>query len=475
MGSKRDDAEKEADEILDEVSDMIQTLSSYQRIRNLTLPNSQNRQSSDPVTGDMLANSGPQPSEDEQLTYNMLKAQLALIVKTLPPYAVAKLNGDQLDDLLISTKVEISTDNYRGVMEEDDAAMQARLRAQQEQQQQQHQQYQQQQQQAAQKRTPSISYQNHYSPQTHQYGTPVRTPAAPTQFYQHHQGGPAQRYPQNYQQTPQQQRNFSAPSPHQARAPQPNQYGRQQNGYPTQYAAQLAKSQTPYGHQNMQYANQQRPQYGQMQQQATPQTRFQQYQPPQQQHGTPTQVNYGAYTNGAGQQQQHQQRTMSPQIQAYSPSPSTPQVPRYGTPNQGMAGQQKSYPANQTPAGQQQFSNSSLGYHTTIPEAQQQRILEQAKARVAAQERSAMFADKISQPGVSGLAGIGLGGSVDVNRLGAARASMGSSQSPKPPTPVGGQRPMNGTPVSAHVPPHKVTPVPVPVIPGLQQQRKPST
>lgn len=481
MGSKRDNAEKETDEILDEVSDMIQTLSSYQRIRNLTLPNSQNRQTSDPVTGDMLANSGPQPSEEEQATYDMLKAQLALIIKTLPPYAVAKLNGDQLDDLLISTKVEVSTDHYRGVMEEDDAAMQARLRAQQQEQQQQHHHYQQQQQ-AAQKRTPSISYQNHYQPQTHQYGTPSRTPAAQTQFYQHHQGGPAQRYQQSYQQTPQQQRNFSAPSPHQARPPQPNQYPRQQNGYPTQYAAQLAKSQTPYGHQNMQYANQQRPQYGQTQQQATPQTRFQQYQPPyQHQQGTPTQVNYGAYTNGAGsqqQQQQHQQRTMSPQIQhrqAYSTSPSIPQVPRYGTPNQGMASQQKGFPANSTPAGQQ-FSNSSLGYHTTIPEAQQQRILEQAKARVAAQERSAMFADKITQPGVSGLAGIGLGGNVDVNRLAAARASMGSSQSPKPPTPVGGQRPgMNGTPVSAHVPPHKVTPVPVPVIPGLQQQRKPST
>ncbi len=60
-----------------------------------------------------------------------IASQLALIIKTLPPYAIAKLNGDQLEELLISTKVQISTDQYRGVMEEDDAAAQARLRAQQ--------------------------------------------------------------------------------------------------------------------------------------------------------------------------------------------------------------------------------------------------------------------------------------------------------------------------------------------------------
>lgn len=485
MGSKNEDADKEADEILDEVGDLIQTLSSYQRIRNLTLPNSQNRQTSDPVAGDMLANSGPQPSEEENATYHVLKAQLALIVKTLPPYAVAKLNGDQLDDLLISTKVEISTDQYRGVMEEDDVAIQARLRAHQQQQQQQQMQHQQQQQQqqhhphyqhpAAQvnvrppgQRTPSISYQNQYQPQTQQYGTPTRTPAVPVQYYNQGAG-------RNFQQSYQQQRNFSAPSPHQARPP-PTPVARQ-NGYPTQYAAQLAKSQTPYGHQNMQYTNQQRPQYGQTPQQSTPQTRFQQYQPNfPQQTGTPSQASYSAYaTNGTGAQQPPP-RNMSPQVhrnQPFSPSPTISQPQRYGTPNQGISAQQKGFPGNPTPVGQQ-FSSSSLGYHTVIPEAQQQRILEQAKARVAAQERSAMFADKITQPGVSGLAGIGLGTNVDANRMSAARASIGSQ--PTPPTPTGQQRQsMNGTPpVTGHPPSHKVTPVPVPVIPGLPQQQKPS-
>ncbi|KAL6852955.1 hypothetical protein ACO1O0_007503 [Amphichorda felina] len=453
MGIKRDADEKEADEILDEVSDMIETLASYQRIRNLNLPNSQNRQTSDPVTGDMLANSGPQPSEEEQATYQMLKAQLALIIKTLPPYAIAKLNGDQLEDLLISTKVQIATDQYKGVMEEDDAAAQARMRAQQ---------------QAAQasarppQRTPSMSYANQYHTPNNQYATPTRPPSQSQQFFR---PGVTPNYQPNFQQ---QQRQFPA-SAHQPRPPQPNQYSRP-NGYPGQYATQLAKAQTPFGHQNMpQYTNQQRPQFSQMPQQGTPNSRY-----PYQQPGTPTQGHYSPYTNGSGMhQQQHHQQRMSPQVpqrQVYSPSPNMQQNQRYGTPTQAMGSQGNRFSGTPNPGGQH-HSNSSLGYHTVIPEAQQQRILEQAKARVAAQERSAMFTDKISQPGVTGLGGIGLGGSVDVNRLAAARAQMGGQQ--KPGTPTGGQRPVNGTPGSGHVPPHKVTPVPLPVIPGQQQQPQP--
>ncbi|EXL82887.1 hypothetical protein FOPG_04314 [Fusarium oxysporum f. sp. conglutinans race 2 54008] len=319
LGTKRADEEKEVDEILEEVSDMIETLSSYQRIRNLNLPNSQNRSSSDPVNGDMLATPGPTPSEGEQATYEMLKAQLALIIKTLPPYAVAKLNGDQLEDLLISTKVQVQTDKYKGVMEEDEAGVQARLRAQQ---------------QAAQanarpppQRTPSVSgvSYGHHTPQT-QYATPQRTPSMQQQQY--YRPGPTPGF------TP-----APRPMPAQPRPPQPNQYSRP-NGYPAQYATQVAKAQTPYGHQNMpQYASQPRPQFGQVQaQQGTPNARFA-FQPgyPQQQAATPSQPNFGAYTNG----QAVPQRTMSPQVnrQAYSASPNVQQPPRYGTPNQAVGNQ----------------------------------------------------------------------------------------------------------------------------------------
>lgn len=106
-----------------------------------------------------------------------------------------------------------------------------------------------------------------------------------------------------------------------------------------------------------------------------------------------------------------------------------------------------------------------------IPEAQQQRILEQAKARVAAQERSAMFAHGVSTTGSSGFASLGLGGTIDASRLAAARASFANSS--KPQTPGSQKQGLNGTPGTGHVP-LKVTPVPVPVIPGLQQ-RKPAS
>ena len=432
MGIKPDNEEKEIDEILDEVSDMIQTLSSYQRIRNLTLPNSHNRQSSDPVSGDMLATPGPSLSEEEQATYQMLKAQLTLIIKTLPPYAVAKLNGDQLDELLVSTKVQVSTDQYKGTMEEDASAVQARKMAQQ-------------QVTPAAPRAPlrtasaSSTYTNQFQPQ-HQYATPNRAPP-PSQdpFYR-----------QAMTPTYQQPRPFPPQSAPQPRMPQPNQYTRV-NGYSNQYATQLAKAQTPYGHQNMQqqYASQQRPSYGQASQQPTPQARM--HQPGyHQQSGTPSHGGYNSYTNGVGGS--IPARNMSPQINRskYSASPNMPaQPPRYGTPTQ-MQSQMSRFQAHAQPAG-------PTGYHTVISEAQQQRILEQARARVAAQERSASFGDRMSQPGMSFTAQM------------AARSASISAMS-KPQTPVPPRQVPNGTPASNYVP-HKVTPVPIPT-PGLPPQNK---
>ena len=426
MGTKKDEADKEVDDILGEVTDLIETLASYQRIRNLTLPNSHNRQSSDPVTGDMLATSGPQPSEDEQATYEVLKAQLALIIKTLPPYAVAKLNGDQLDDLLISSKVQVQTDQYNGVMEEDDAGVQARIRAQQ-----------QAAAQAAQARpnaprAASIStpYANQYQ-QAGQYATPSRTPSHPQQYFRN-MGTP------NYQQ----QRNVSSPVQQHQRPPQPNQYTRP-NGFPNQYATQLAKAQTPYGHQNMpQYANQQRPPHSQMQQ-GTPNTRYN-FQPGFQ--GTPAQsANHASFANGMPP------RNMSPQMpqqrhqQQFSPSPNMQQAQRFST-----SGQPNQHNRQGSNPGHFSQSPGLTGYHTVIPEAQQQRILDQAKARVAAQERSAMFGDKMGHPGMPGM---GYTGSIDASRIAAARANLMSQQ--KPQTPVGQmQRPgLNGSPAPQGSPP----------------------
>ncbi|KAI1821609.1 hypothetical protein F4861DRAFT_450470 [Xylaria intraflava] len=121
--------EKDTDDILQDVSDMIQTLISYQKNRNLALPtaSSQSRYASDPAHSDMLTNgTQAQPGEEETATYEALKTQLMLIIRMLPPFAVARLNSDKLEELNISTKLEIRTDEYQGTMEEDEAAARAR-------------------------------------------------------------------------------------------------------------------------------------------------------------------------------------------------------------------------------------------------------------------------------------------------------------------------------------------------------------
>jgi len=94
--------------ILDEISQLLESLHSYQRIRM-----SQNLQ-----TTNLLEDSSI-PSEVEIETYKTLKTQLALVIATLPPYAVSRLNGDQLEDLNISLTMPIEDKNIRGVMEED--------------------------------------------------------------------------------------------------------------------------------------------------------------------------------------------------------------------------------------------------------------------------------------------------------------------------------------------------------------------
>jgi len=126
---RKPDEEKDTDDILQDVSDMIQTLISYQKNRNLTLPtaSSQSRYATDPAHSDMLTNGiQVQPGEEETATYEALKAQLVMIIQMLPPYAVARLNSDKLDELNISMKIEIRTDEYQGSMEEDETAARAR-------------------------------------------------------------------------------------------------------------------------------------------------------------------------------------------------------------------------------------------------------------------------------------------------------------------------------------------------------------
>ncbi|KAF2752032.1 hypothetical protein M011DRAFT_415103 [Sporormia fimetaria CBS 119925] len=116
---RKSEDEKTTDDLLQEISEMIETLASYQRIRNSSLATNPRTPVLQNSALASLAGSPSSPSTEEVDLYQMLKAQLALIIAQLPPYAVAKLNGDQLDELNISRTLIIEAEDHKGVLEED--------------------------------------------------------------------------------------------------------------------------------------------------------------------------------------------------------------------------------------------------------------------------------------------------------------------------------------------------------------------
>ncbi|MCJ1268434.1 hypothetical protein MMC22_008322 [Lobaria immixta] len=113
---------EEVDEILQGISELLETLNSYQRNRNLSLANNART-----ITNSLSTSGSPtSPSSAEFDVFTMLQSQLALMVSTLPPYALAKLDGDQLGVLNISTKIRIQDKQYTGTMEEDEVLAKAK-------------------------------------------------------------------------------------------------------------------------------------------------------------------------------------------------------------------------------------------------------------------------------------------------------------------------------------------------------------
>lgn len=113
-------SDHEGEKLLNEVSEMIETLHSFQRIRMSSVATG-SRPGMSYAAGQESSNFAT-PGTAELETYRTLQAQLALIVGTLPPYVVSKLNGDQLDELNIKRHMAIDVPNHRGVMEEDQAS-----------------------------------------------------------------------------------------------------------------------------------------------------------------------------------------------------------------------------------------------------------------------------------------------------------------------------------------------------------------
>jgi hypothetical protein len=116
---EKSEEEKGTDEVLQEISELLETLASHQRIRNSSLTTNPRTPVVQNSSLASLAGSPSTPSTEEFDVYQILKSQLTLLVSQLPPYAVAKLNGDQLEELNISRTILFDTKEYKGVLEED--------------------------------------------------------------------------------------------------------------------------------------------------------------------------------------------------------------------------------------------------------------------------------------------------------------------------------------------------------------------
>lgn len=495
---KKPEDQKDVDDLLQDVSDMIQTLVSYQKNRNLTLPSasSQSRYAADPAHSDMLTNGTPvQPGEEEMATYQALKAQLCLVIQMLPPYAVARLNSDKLDELNISTKIEVRTDEYQGSMEEEEAAIRARAA------------------QAPPTNARPPTHRASSSSNALQYGQPYHTSRGPMpnpQFYPQTpirpppptMARPPQTMPANYPPRPPSNTGYRPP-PHYPNAGYSQQFTpkAQQYSQPGPYGTP-AQPRPPYqpmpGYPNMATSTPPAhfpPSYP-PNTQPPPQSKYHHPQYPPQHapppHGTPSHAPYPQYANGTGaipqrtasphvshQQPQHQHphphpHQPIPHHLGYNPAATPTRQPSYGNqPNMGNDPRRyyantgsPAVPNNQLVQHGQPNPNpqtpSSSSFQTSLNPHQVQQAMDQAKARFDATKsaqrttegiRNSMSGQGQGQVGAPvGLGGIGLGG--DPSRLVASRAGVpnyqGPGQTPKAqmnsPAVTGAQPSMNGTP-----------------------------
>lgn len=324
------------EEVLRQISELLETLASHQRIRNAVIPSTTSASRTPISPAPTLASKigkPDAPAEDEINTYNKLRHEIAYLVMKLPPYAVAKLDGDQLSDLGVSKLLPFEARDYQGVMEEDEVAKIAKRTAA-----------------ATAAATASLTRPTSSATGQH-YSSSSRTPAigqaANTRYGQ--TAATASRTP------------ATAPSYQRSASGQNTNYGtpsaapRASYAQPNQYTRPGAVQQPSYGQANAQqqqyYGGQARPAppatnygtYGQNYAQGTPQTQqrpsFSSSQPLQQFQQRSAQ-NAAAYQNNAVSQTQG--RTASPAMQpayqgaaqqqrpAYANATAQPQAAQYG-------------------------------------------------------------------------------------------------------------------------------------------------
>lgn len=122
----------DVDQVLREISELLETLASHQKIRNASLSSSNSIARTPISPAPILASrigKPDEPAEDEISTYHSLRRELTYLILKLPPYAVAKLDGDQLADLGVSKLIAFETKDLKGTLEEDQVARLAKYTA----------------------------------------------------------------------------------------------------------------------------------------------------------------------------------------------------------------------------------------------------------------------------------------------------------------------------------------------------------
>ncbi|KAH8692641.1 hypothetical protein BGW36DRAFT_301641 [Talaromyces proteolyticus] len=319
--------DKAVDDVLRDVAELLETLDSFRRNRNLELPTQ---------AGSKDENSADAPSTAELATYETLKSSLAAIIANLPPYAVSKLNGDQLAELNISQKILVEGPSYSGTMEEDDySLLQKRIVA------------------AAPAATPSRSGSYQASPAFNQrlYSTNSRPQQSAVGGQPYYPGRQSTSTPYTPGGTPHQ--NYPGPRPQASPSQRPNSLP----GYPS---GQYPPRPTPNGYNS--YAGHPG---------ASPSQGYQQ---------SP----YGA-GRSASPQKPHMYATPQNHTRTAYLNPASGNPQRYYPQQPGQSpAMHGNYSSTQTPT---QYSNSAAAANYARSAAEQAMLMAQNKAQIAAQVR----------------------------------------------------------------------------------------
>jgi len=130
-GAESASSSTNVDGVLRKISELLETLASHQRIRNASLPPASASRTPISPAPTLASRTGKpeEPAEEEMHTYQNLQRELAYLILRLPPYAVAKLDGDRLAELGISKLILFESKNIKGTMEEDQVARLAKYNA----------------------------------------------------------------------------------------------------------------------------------------------------------------------------------------------------------------------------------------------------------------------------------------------------------------------------------------------------------